>query len=285
MVVELSKAIAILQDGSGKSYRALSRPVACFIIGVLAMTVLETLAKMECYGAKGLLYVREGLHVENNSYGADAAGMPHDQSVYLRPVSQPDLPLAGWKWGYVKAWNRAGSVVAYPEVIHGRKPWAGNSNTTNFPRRLDGLGNIALYAKYWYEATGVFNVAVDCWIGAYEKSGPDDIRAEVMFWPENSEMQPAGRMIGTFGDWILNHADPTQGRPWHYFAFVRSNEPSHKGLRQGCDINLSEGIEELRKLPGILANSDYLMSVEFGTEIVNGTGAFLLDDFAVSCSA
>ena len=175
-----------------------------------------------------------------------------------------------------------GVVLAYPEVIYGRKPW-GNKSFENralpLPAEVTNLPEIHALINYViaHSTTGV-NAAFDIWLlktGEPRQPGLGDV--EVMIWLYRSGStapHPAGRLVGSLRQKVLLEGIYTDvyfdvwleeriGDGWTYIAYVL-REPVKKGE---VLLNLTKIIYDSLNQLGLSPKDYYLHSIEFGFEV------------------
>jgi hypothetical protein len=175
-----------------------------------------------------------------------------------------------------------GMVLAYPEVVYGRKPWSNKSFETRalaLPADVSNLPEIhALINHVIVHSTTGVNAAFDIWLlktGESKPPGPGDV--EIMIWlyrGGSREPLPAGRLIGSFQQKVLLEGiymdayfdiwlAERVGDGWTYIAYVL-REPVKKGE---VLLNLTKIIYDSLNQLGLSPKGYYLHSIEFGFEI------------------
>jgi len=186
----------------------------------------------------------------------------------------------GWNWTWPKD---GGNVKAYPEIIYGWKPWSESSTTSNLPIQIGNINQITVS----YDAilsttstTGTYNLTFDLWITNLSPPNPNNITREVMIWVETKNMIPSGTLLQRVSisgeDYDFYKGQGSAGSTiWTYLAFVKVS-PKLKG-----SINVHEFLNYLKNESHIFAN-EYLASIEFGNEIIEGAGETRLQNYSVS---
>src|SRR5262249_46577225 len=105
---------------------------------------------------------------------------------------------------------------------------------------------------------------------------------EVMFWMDSSELRPAGTVIATPSiggvDYELfqaeNFGDRGDGTGWTYLVF-RRRQVAHQGTLEMLPL--------LQYLAGqgLIASTDFVADVEFGSEVASGSGILWNQELSV----
>jgi hypothetical protein len=217
--------------------------------------------------------------VLNNVWNKGAATGTGYQKVFLEKLNGAEA--FGWQW----RWSSQGSVVTYPEVIYGDKPWDMPSGMkSEFPfaagtKKITADFNISL------RATGTYNMAFSLWAVTDPSSPKETISHEIMIWNVNSFMTPAGSLKDSIVvDGVnykmyarIGHGDASGGtsHTWTYVAFV-AERPVLKG-----PLDIGAFVGHLVK-KGILTEKNYITSVELGNEVVNGSGCAEISDYSIT---
>jgi hypothetical protein len=111
-----------------------------------------------------------------------------------------------------------------------------------------------------------------------------DITHEIMIWTNHAGQSPAGQRVdsmkvdgNTYDVYVEKHQTDASGEnanTWTYVAFVAQRPVSHGPIEIHAFIDYL-----LRR--GTLHDTDYLTSLEFGTEISQGSGLSEIHDFAI----
>jgi len=187
--------------------------------------------------------------------------------------------VLGWQW----AWQ-AGTVVAYPEVVVGDKPWDAPSGLrSEFPFAA-GSRRIIADLDADLRAAGSYNLVFSLWAITDAARPKASISHEIMIWLARKEMDPPGQRLdpltinGVVFDAFVrrDHGDNSgaNANKWSLMAFV-PREPVLKGpfdISAFIDYMLERKLIEPRHL---------LTSVELGNEVVRGAGTTELRGYAV----
>lgn len=170
----------------------------------------------------------------------------------------------GWGWNWPTRPDLA--VVAYPEIICGKKPWDNSSTTEQLPARVKDLLAIAVDYSSQTNANGIYNLAFDLWLCNSPEANEESIHTEVMVWIDKNGLPPAGNIIDSFDTpWgpidLYHDAMPK----WTYLACVFRNALASATL----DLNVF--LTQLVAMGHVDANL-FLASVELGNEVSRGAG-------------
>lgn len=221
---------------------------------------------------------------ENNMWGANKARGFTPQQCLQRRERDGKTEL-GWRWNWP---GFDPSVFGYPQIIWGWKPWSGGPPTdARFPRKLADLRALSIRYEVETEARGSYNLAPEVWLtrsGAWSQApNPRLITAEVMFWVDAKESsRPAGRVVDRFtldgAAWELwradNAGDKGDGTGWTLLSLKRAT-PLLAGT---LDLKL---LLDRLAATGHLDPQHHVASVEFGNEVVGGSGSTWVRHFEV----
>jgi hypothetical protein len=221
---------------------------------------------------------------ENNVWGSAKAQGKFEQCLLRRELAGKSQ--FGWKWSW-PGFDK--TVFAYPQIIFGWKPWSGGGSTDpRFPLRVDAIKTLKLHYSVKTQATGSYNLAPEIWLigpggKATTAANPSLITAEVMFWMDyKSGAQPAGRVIAkpvldgvTYELWKADTiGDKGNGQGWALYSF-KSPTIQHQG-----SISIDAMMHYLVAEKHVRAD-EQVASVEFGNEVMGGTGETWVERFDV----
>ncbi|MBC7856395.1 MAG: hypothetical protein IAF94_23440 [Pirellulaceae bacterium] len=164
--------------------------------------------------------------------------------------------------------NKPYDVKAYPSVVSGWHygKW---SNSSGLPVRIWDNKNVWSAGRSTYTNAGVANVAYDLWFHTTNNptwaSTPTD---EIMIWTSKS----GGGPLGTFqknvsfshGTYALYKS--TGQLAWNVFSYVRTSNSTN------WSFNIRDFVNDVTYTQKWMANSKYLSSVQFGTEVFSSNG-------------
>lgn len=187
---------------------------------------------------------------------------------------------AQWTWD----WKYEGdNVKAYPEVVFGHKPGYPKSTTTLLPRKLSSMQTIAVDYDVHTEREGAGNMAIDMWltnvVNPTSFAAPP-ITHEVMIWLEvYGPMYAGGQQVDKVrinGTMYRVFVGEKFGLGWRYVAFA-PNSP----MQTSGHMDLMPFFMYL-KGKGLITTEEFLATVNFGNEIISGSGETKLNRFAVT---
>jgi hypothetical protein len=240
---------------------------------VLALLVLRTAASADPLVSCRDWFVGQvgEYQVQNNVWGqGDIRG--YEQCVGIEPA--PDGVRAGWSW----YWPGDGDgVKAYPEVIFGWKPWFQRSTTVQLPVRLDLLESARVAFDVQWTATGVANLAFDCFITSGWPPTPANLTLELMIWLDRRDWEPRGHEVERGVVIGGREFDLHIWRAYTYAFVARS--PLLAG-----ELDIGEFVAYLvgRRY---VAPTAWLASVELGNEVKEGYGQTVVERFSVRVQA
>ena len=183
-----------------------------------------------------------------------------------------------WDWKY-----QGDNVKAYPEVVFGHKPGFPKSTTATLPRRLSSLQTIAVDYDVQTEREGAGNMAIDMWLTSVPNPNTfatPPITHEVMIWLEVfGPMYTGGQQVDKVrinGTMYRVFVGEKFGLGWRYVAFA-PNSP----MKMQDSMDLMPFFVYLRS-KGLITTQEFLATVNFGNEIISGSGDTKLNRFAVT---
>jgi hypothetical protein len=209
----------------------------------------------------------------NNEWGHDKAKGPFDQCLLSR--SRDGRTERGWRWSWP---GFDASVFAYPEIEFGWKPWTGGKSTdARFPMRVGDVKHLVMRYDVETQATGSYDLAPEIWITTRNPSddaNPGIITTEVMFWMDYAEgARPAGKVVETpaldgvtYELWKEDKiGESANGKGWMLLSF---KSPT---IRRKGTISIHALLRHLVE-SRLVRPDEYVASVEFGNEVMGGTG-------------
>ncbi len=194
----------------------------------------------------------------------------YDQTIGI--AKTPDSCHFRWAWRWpVSSLN---SVRAYPEIIYGWKPWSAASTTPSLPVQVSAIQALDVHLKFSTQPTGKYNSAFDLWLTSTNPPTGETITREIMIWVGEAAMSPAGAKVASLEIAGIPYHLYKEQWDWTYLAFTQQ-EPQPTET-----IPIAELLAYLVDNQYIQAN-EYLASIEFGNEVINGSGETLVDEFIV----
>jgi len=220
---------------------------------------------------------------ENNQWGKDKAKGKAEQCLITREVA--GHTEHGWTWNWP---GFDPSVFSYPEIEFGWKPWTGGKTTdSRFPMKVSELPRLALDYEVETVANGSYDLAPEVWLisgpPSSEASNPKSITTEVMFWMDYaSGARPAGVVIEKpvldgveYELWKEdNIGKDANGKGWLLLSFKSPTIQRKAAVRIDTLLKYLVGLK-------LVNPNDYLASVEFGNEVMGGSGTTWVKHFQV----
>lgn len=211
---------------------------------------------------------------ENNAWGKAGVSGPWLQCIGIGPVAADGSVSARWRWAWPPGPNE---VKGYPALAYGQKPGFAATTGSNLPRRVDDIGVAVAQWRTRSRTTGTGQLAFDLWLTR-------DATRHARFdsTPITHEIMIALESYGGYGldrnpAWLLGSVT-VDGEPYRLY------KADDFGITKWRFIVLQslrarpEGQVDLRavltmlKERGLIEGTEYLSSVEFGSEPETGTG-------------
>ncbi|HYQ02483.1 MAG TPA: hypothetical protein VER96_27615 [Polyangiaceae bacterium] len=223
----------------------------------------------------------------NNQWGRNKVKGKAEQCLLTR--EHAGHTERGWTWNWP---GFDPTVFAYPEIEFGWKPWSGGKSTDpRFPAKVAELPALSLNYEVETVADGSYDLAPEVWLmngpGPFDAANPKSITTEIMFWMDYAEgARPAGEVIEKTTiagvEYELWKADnigkDANGQGWVLLSF-KSPTIQRKGTIP-IDAMLKHLVDSKQVNP-----NDYLGSVEFGNEVMGGSGTTWVKRFDVQVGA
>lgn len=223
----------------------------------------------------------------NNQWGRSKAKGRAEQCLLSREVD--GHTERGWTWNWP---GFDASVFAYPEIEFGWKPWSGGKSTDpRLPLKVGDLPPISLNYEVETVAEGSYDLAPEVWLMSgpppFGAANPKGITTEIMFWMDYAAgARPAGEVIEKTTidgvEYELWKADSigkdANGQGWVLLSYKSTS------IRRKGTLHIHTLLKHL--LDSNLVNaSDYLGSIEFGNEVMGGSGTTWVKRFDVQFGA
>ena len=221
--------------------------------------------------------------VENNQWGKGGVTGSYSQCVGIGPVAADGSVPARWTWTWPSGPNE---IKAYPGVVFGQKPGYASTSNSNLPRRLDQLSHATSSWSTRGTHTGTGQLTFDLWLTSdpfrYPRFLDTPITHEIMIAVEPYDGYGLNRNPAWFVEEIVingvryrtykadNFGPPE--RKWRFLVFQMLT-PMVSG-----SLDLRPLFDYL-KARGFIQGNEYLSSIEFGSEIVEGSGDVTVDSF------
>ncbi len=176
-----------------------------------------------------------------------------------------------WQWPS----NINNNVKAYPEIIFGWKPWSNLSTTELIPIRVSASDTICVsYDNIETNFNGVGNTSLDIYITSSQTPSVSLITKEIMIWVKNYGQIPRGSQIASVNIDGVEYDLYIENMNWTCLTFVNQYNTNI------TNVNIHKFLEYLI-LAHYITNSEFLSSIEFGNEIVSGTGSTTIKNFQI----
>ena len=221
------------------------------------------------------------LQFMNNMWAREKAKGAFEQCVLRRGAE--GQAQHGWTW----AWPGFEPLgYGFPEIIFGWKPWSQASTDAKLPIRISDLKELAVRYAVSTESTGKISLAASLWLttsGQATAPNPLAIANEIAIWLDYPEgATPSGERSGSLQieglDYELwhspDHGDRGNGQGWDLYYL---KGPNHR--LQGT-LKLDRFLEAMQSKQ-LIAPDRFVASVEFGNELMSGSGTTWVSDFDV----
>jgi len=220
----------------------------------------------------------------NNMFAREEAAGPYEQCLLQREVE--GKTQLGWAWSWPGF--RPGSY-GFPELVFGWKPWSERSTDARLPVQLGNVQRLGVQYAVQTESSGKQSLALGAWLTDTGKvsANPLSIRTEVVVWLDYVDgIHPAGQLVETvklqdqsYELWSESpHGDRGDGSGWDLYYFKAAER------RRSGTVELLPFLEYLQK-QGRVQGEHFVASVEFGNELMGGTGTTWVDDYQVFVTA
>jgi hypothetical protein len=215
-------------------------------------------------------------YVHNNVW--NKAGVSrYFQAVGIKPLSDGAVS-AGWAW----RWPEMNRVMAFPELVMGKSPWAATSSHPKLPSQLGDIERFAVDVDLEHQGWGVRGTALQIWLTDDSLAEPQTIRHEVMVWLRNDGVPVKGWMadLQISGASYTLADDPDLGMDlkWKVFSLFRA-EALEKGPLELLPIF------DYLVGKGLIDKKEWVASVHLGTEIRGGSGLTRVKRFALDLAS
>lgn len=224
--------------------------------------------------------------VVNNVWGKFNLTSGHAYTQTISIADDKDLTSGismNWDWN---ADPSNTSVLAYPEISVGYKPWDDPSHgTTSLSSRIRDIRAFAVTHDLAISGDiDKFNVSYDLWLTNKPLGDESTITTELMIWTHKGGPDDFGSaQVGTYKQGgvtfdivtYANFGDPSgeTGNHWRYIALVPQTDLLDK------TIDVKAVFNEMMRL-GYVSEMDYLTGYELGAEITGGTGGLTVNDIS-----
>ena len=222
------------------------------------------------------------LQFMNNAWAREKAEGPFEQCVLRRGAGAQEQ--FGWTW----AWPGFEPLgYGFPEIIFGWKPWSEASTDARLPIQISALKELSLRYSVSTEWDGKISLSAAVWLtssGQATAPNPQAIANEIAIWLDYPEgATPSGERAGSLAvegiDYELwhtpNHGDRGNGQGWDLYYLKGPGQQLQGTLKLERFLEAMQG----RKL---ISADHFVASVEFGNEVMSGSGTTWVSDFDVA---
>jgi uncharacterized protein YcfL len=221
--------------------------------------------------------------VQNNQWGRGPI-TDYSQCVAMGGVAADGSVSARWTWRWPA---EPGEVKGYPAIVFGQKPGSPLTPNTNLPRQVNAISQLTSSWSTRSTYTGRGQLTFDLWLTRDANRYPSFPQT-----PITHEIMVAVEPYGNYGldrnpAWFVEEitingvryktykADdfpPGGSQRWRFLVFQMLTP-----MTQGT-LDFKPLFDYL-KSRGFIVGDEYLSSIEFGTEPVEGTGEVTVDSF------
>lgn len=184
---------------------------------------------------------------------------------------------ATFNWTFPTSTDLYVGIKAYPSLMFGVSPYGDTRNVADtahtFPIKLSDL--VSMKADFDTSFSGQksgYNVAYDIWFTNTPNGGPSTVTKELMIWTHKGSFDPFGTVLGSFDAGGVKGKIYTSGT---YVAIVTDQE-----MPKGT-IDLAAVFKSLQTM-GILSASNYVASVQLGSEVSTGNGSLTVNSLSLT---
>ena len=221
--------------------------------------------------------------VENNQWGRGPI-TDYSQCVAMGGVAADGSVSARWTWRWPA---EPGEVKGYPAIVFGQKPGYPVTPNTNLPRQVNAISQLTSSWSTRSTYTGKGQLTFDLWLtrdaNRYPSFPQTPITHEIMVAVEPYGGYGLDRNPAWFVEEITingiryktykaDNFPPGASQQWRFLVFQMLTP-----MTQGT-LDFKPLFDYL-KSRGFITGNEYLTSLEFGTEPVEGTGDVTVDSF------
>ncbi len=238
------------------------------------------------------IIINSRYQVNNNEWNVQYAKTPFSETIFYGSTN--GTGFFGWQWSWNN--NNQYTVLAYPEVFCGDSPWAPLTNhPMDFPfiiagHQLTSSFNISQTTSQAFGGN-TYDLAYDIWIIS-NNSNPaaftsTDIKCEVMIWLASANaipdgISPTGSLSANGYNFNYYYATNQGGSP-HYWIYAAFSAGSGTQIFNAAAFDITPFLSYLTN-KGVLNPSDYVCTVELGTEVAIGAGITVISNYSVVVS-
>jgi hypothetical protein len=233
--------------------------------------------------------------IENNKWGAAISGVPLTQATGIGPIDSSGVISARWFWDCSSSSCQFSDqeVKGYPEIEYGQKPGYTANPGSKLPRLVNSLSSVPMSWNVTESMTGRAHLAFDCWLVSNPNPAPGfnaaPITHEIMINVDQRDyVFGAGSSLGnvvidgfTFNVRFADNFPYGSAKTWRFvvlqLVYPNSTNPM---TNLNASLDFKHVLDALKRL-GMVSGNEYLSSIEFGSEMVYGTGDVFVHSFKV----
>ena len=185
----------------------------------------------------------------------------------------------GWYWGW--PYNHDYQVKSYPEAMYGVKFRNTYNKDSGFPAVVSTINSVDVDIAYRdLNITRNYNIALEFWLHTSKDTSMNNIQYEIMFRFDPKGFHPNRKKIGevTLDGTkysVYTNNDYQEGHK----AFI--NFVAQKKVNK-FSIDFKKALDYLTELEFKDIPKRYMSGIEMGVEVIDGSGAIILDKFDVN---
>jgi hypothetical protein len=221
------------------------------------------------------------LTVSNNDWGIPQNGQGGSTS-FTETIN--GASALGWAYSVTNGTN----VCMYPEVGYGWSPngnnsWGGNPVIGQVSDNRLITSNVNI--KSTHSAGSTWDLAYDIWITPAQHGSTVQGSYELMIWLDHANLGPWAnstppQSASIDGVYYSAYTNAGVGSGWTVLSYINQGA----GIYQNSRFNISDVVKDAAARFGIPGNF-YVSSIEFGNEVVNGSGITEITGWTVNVGA
>lgn len=223
--------------------------------------------------------------VQNNMWGITGLPSGYSQQSGIGPITATGGVQARWKYNFPT--DGPNEVKAYPAVGFGQKPGQSSTPNSGLPRQISAINSAISSWDVQSMYTGRGHLSYDLWLtrdgNRYSCFPCTPITHEIMLAVDNyhdyATSNPAWYFSSTVIDGVTYRVWKADnfgggGVTWRFIVLQMVN-PIH--VQKGT-VDFKHVFNYLQSV-GLISGQEYLSSIEFGNEMVYGTGDVFVKEF------
>lgn len=185
---------------------------------------------------------------------------------------------------FVSNWNITGAttqgVVAFSNVTYGKHPGGSLNNTTKLPAKIDTLGDVIVtgQASTICATVCAYGTTFDIFLMDSADPKTTDIGTELMITTEFTGAGGWGTpdAVVVIGGVSYRVYRNSFGSAWNTIVYI----PTAENQIRNINMNIKDFIQD-SKTRGWIKGTEYLNSIEFGTEVAYGQGSTTVSNLKI----